>query len=74
MNPVNCKPLLLLLSLLVSLSTMFSQQAKDTIYFDEDFSVCERPGAEYYRVCVLNKVDIIIKERRKITLSMAMLK
>jgi hypothetical protein len=59
MNPVNCKPLLLLLSLLLSLSTIFGQQAKDTIYFDEDFFVCERPVAEYYSACNLNKVDNI---------------
>jgi hypothetical protein len=58
MNCVNCKPLLLLLALLLSLSTMFGQQAKDTVYLDKDFLFAKACGV-YYRICVLNKVDNI---------------
>lgn len=59
MNQNNFKPLFILLLLLASLSTTFGQEAKDTVYFDEDFSICEKPVAEYYRVCTLNKTDNI---------------
>lgn len=57
MNQNNCKPLFTLLLVFASLSTTYSQEVKDTVYFDEDFSICERPVAEYYRVCVLNRTD-----------------
>ncbi len=30
-------------------------QTKDTVYFDRDWSICEKPVAEYYRVSQLNK-------------------
>jgi len=33
----------------------FAQMFQDTIYFDYKNSVCEKPVAEYYRVCTLNK-------------------
>lgn len=33
----------------------FCQEKKDTIYYDGDWSICEKPVAEYYRVCTLNK-------------------
>jgi len=59
MNPNNFKPLFILLLLLAGLLTTFGQEVKDTVYLDEDFSVCEQPVAEYYRVCVLNKIDNI---------------
>lgn len=32
-----------------------AQDAKDTVYFDENYSVCEKEVAAYYRVCTLNK-------------------
>jgi hypothetical protein len=68
MNPVNCKQLLLLLSLLVSLSTIFGQQAKDTIYFDEEFSVCERlwPNITVF-VFWIRLIIYFTKERLKTT-------
>ena len=39
---------------LISFKT-FCQEKKDTIFFDENWSICEQPIAEYYRVCTLNK-------------------
>lgn len=34
---------------------IYCQDKKDTIYFDEDWSICEKPVAEYYRVCTLDR-------------------
>ncbi len=39
---------------LICTATLFSQAKKDTIYFDDDWSICEKPVATYYRVCELN--------------------
>ncbi|MDQ6814579.1 MAG: hypothetical protein M3040_12635, partial [Bacteroidota bacterium] len=53
---------LLMMSLLFSLFatlTTFARQTTDTIYFDESWSICERPVADYYRVCALNKIEQI---------------
>ena len=33
---------------------------KDTTYYNEVFSICEQPVAEYYRVCNLNKIENIL--------------
>ncbi len=49
------KALFSFIFLLFHISSIFAQQQKDTIYFDEDWSICEQPVAEYYRVCELNK-------------------
>ena len=49
------KPLLLFIISLLYCCTAVSQEKKDTIYFDENWSICEKPVAEYYRVCTLNK-------------------
>ena len=49
------KSLLLLITALLFASTLFCQDKKDTIYFDKDWPICERPDAEYYRICILNK-------------------
>jgi len=50
-------PLLLFLLSFIFFTSFksLSQEKKDTIYFDEDWSICEKPVAEYYRVCTLNK-------------------
>lgn len=53
------KSLHLLIVVLLFCNTIFSQEKKDTIYFDEDWSICEKPVAEYYRVCTLNKNNSI---------------
>jgi hypothetical protein len=50
------KPLLTAIFIFQS-CLLFSQEKKDTIFFDEDWSICEKPVAEYYRVCVLNKTE-----------------
>ncbi|MGN6214238.1 energy transducer TonB [Parafilimonas sp.] len=49
------KPLLLFIISLLYCCTALSQEKKDTIYFDQNWSICEKPVAEYYRVCTLNK-------------------
>ena len=49
------KPLLLFIISLLYCCTAVSQEKKDTIYFDENWSICEKPVAEYYRVCTINK-------------------
>lgn len=46
---------LLLLFIFLIPFKIFCQDKKDTIYFDEGWSICEKPVAEYYRVCSLNK-------------------
>ncbi|MBV9964008.1 MAG: energy transducer TonB [Parafilimonas sp.] len=51
----NFKPAFLFLLTFFCCYSSFSQEKKDTIYFDEDWSICEKPVAEYYRVCELNK-------------------
>jgi hypothetical protein len=51
----NFNPLLFLFFILLPSSLLFTQEKKDTIYFDEDWSICEKPVAEYYRVCELNR-------------------
>lgn len=35
--------------------SVFAQPAYDTVYIDNDWSVCEKPVASYYRVALLNK-------------------
>lgn len=54
-------PLFLLLILLVTSSFVktFAQQLTDTIYFDDSWAISEKPLANYYRTCMLNKVDEI---------------
>lgn len=49
---------LLLTTFMLFTSFIFCQEKKDTIYFDEDWSICEQPIAEYYRVCNLNTDSI----------------
>jgi antitoxin component YwqK of YwqJK toxin-antitoxin module len=51
--------LLLLLFTCVFSCEIFCQEKKDTIFFDEDWSICEKPVAAYYRVCELNKSKAI---------------
>jgi hypothetical protein len=51
---MSSKTLLLLIVTLFSCTAIFCQDKKDTIYFDGDWSICEKPVAEYYRVCELN--------------------
>lgn len=48
-------PLLLIAYIFCSYTSSFCQTGKDTVYFDEDWSICEQPVAEYYRVGTLNK-------------------
>jgi len=52
------KPFVLLAFVLALCSSAFCQPKKDTIYYDEDWSICEKPVAEYYRVCELNRDSI----------------
>lgn len=55
MEEKNFKRLVLLLIFCLPFCVIFSQEKKDTIYFDEDWSICEKPVAEYYRICELNR-------------------
>lgn len=49
-----------LLPCLLSISNNTSaQEQKDTIYFDNEWSICEKPVAEYYRIGTLNKAGKI---------------
>lgn len=48
-------PLLLFACIFCNTASTFCQAGKDTIYFDEDWSICEQPVAEYYRVGTINK-------------------
>ena len=52
------KPLVLLTAFMLFTSFIYCQEKKDTVYFDEDWSICEQPVAAYYRVCELNKDSI----------------
>lgn len=57
------KILLFLFVICFSIKVCNAQTEKDTIYFDGNFSVCEKEVAEYYRVCTLNKeVKIFYKD------------
>ncbi len=52
------------LSALVMIVLLFSnviigQSKTDTIYFDENWSICEKPVALYHRICTLNLVKSI---------------
>jgi hypothetical protein len=55
MKQVN--PLLLLVISLFGAATSFGQTKKDTVYFDEDWSICEKPAAIFYRIGEINKVN-----------------
>jgi antitoxin component YwqK of YwqJK toxin-antitoxin module len=49
--------LIALLFLLTQL--VYSQQQADTIYFDHDWSICEKPVAKYYRIAALKTINMI---------------
>lgn len=53
------KSFLLLTTVFIFCTSIFCQEKKDTIYFDEDWSICEKPVAEYYRVCTLNRENVL---------------
>lgn len=40
-------------------TSIYSQTKKDTIYFDENWSICEKPVAEYYRIAALKANETI---------------
>jgi hypothetical protein len=44
---------------LITSYSLIAQTVEDTIYFDEDWSICEKPVAAYYRVSTLNRVNNI---------------
>ena len=45
--------------LLLNSYSLTAQNVEDTIYFDEDWSICEKPVAAYYRTSTLNRVNNI---------------
>lgn len=41
--------------ILLSFHKSFSQEQKDTLYYNDNWGLCEEPIAQYYRICTLNK-------------------
>lgn len=56
---IKLKPFLLFIVFLPYYTVAICQEKRDTIYFDENWSICEKPVAEYYRICTLNKDSMI---------------
>jgi len=49
-----------LICLLLSVSFhLLALNIQDTVYFDEDWSICEKPVAAYYRTTALNRINNI---------------
>ncbi len=53
------KTLYFFLSWLFIISNSKVQAQKDTVYFDSEWSICEKPVAEYYRVTKLQRESVI---------------